>query len=66
MANETFESQAKDAEMIFTAIRSFNFDNYAMAVRAVATIYIPDMTISRAGISYALKRLEKFYENNPT
>jgi len=30
--------------------------------RALALFYILDMTISRAGISHAYKRLKKFYE----
>jgi hypothetical protein len=47
--------------MVFTAISSGNFDDFKMAQQAVVTFYVPDMSISRAGISHALKRLEKFY-----
>ncbi len=50
-----------DADMIFTQISSGDFDDFAMAQRAVVMIYVPDMTVSRAGISLALKRLEYFY-----
>ena len=34
----------------------------ASSQQAIVTIYVPDMTISRAGISHALKRLEKHYK----
>ena len=47
--------------MIFTAISTGDFNNFKMAERAVVMLYVTDMSISRAGISHALKRLEKFY-----
>lgn len=50
-----------DSDMIFTQITSGDFDNFDMANQAVCVIYVPDMTISRAGISNALTRLERHY-----
>ncbi len=52
----------RDSDMIFTAISTGNFDNFAQAQQAVVMFYVPDMTISRAGISHALGRLERFYK----
>jgi hypothetical protein len=51
-----------DSDMIFTQISSGDFDDFAMAQSAVCMLYVPDMTISRAGISDALKRLEAHYK----
>lgn len=65
MANETLEQQNKDSDMIFTQITTGDFDNYEDARRLVVTGYLPDMTISRAGISHALKRLEEHYRVKP-
>ena len=59
--NETYEQQMKDSNMIFTQISTSAIDNFQDANSLLMTIYIPDMTISRAGISHALKRLEKHY-----
>ena len=58
----------RDSDMIFTQITTADFDDFAMANHAVCTIYVPDMTISRAGISHALKRLEQHYsqQQEPT
>ena len=61
--SEKFEQQRRDSDMIFTQISTGDFDNFETAQLAVVLIYIPDMTISRAGISHALKRLEKFYQD---
>ena len=55
------EQQMQDSDTIFTAISTGDYDNFDMAKRAVFAIYIPDLSFSRAGISHALKRLEKFY-----
>ena len=60
--NETLEQQIRDSKMIFKAISTGNFDNFKQAQQVVAMFYITDMSISRSGISYALKRLERFYE----
>lgn len=51
----------RDADMIFTAISTGNFDNYQQAEAAVVAFYIPDMSFSRGGISLALKKLEEHY-----
>ena len=61
MANETYEQQMKDSDMIFTAVTSGDFSNYKEAERVVVMGYVMDMSVSRAGISHALKRLEKHY-----
>jgi len=61
MANETYEQQMKDSDMIFTAVTSGDFSNYKEAERVVVMGYVMDMSFSRAGISHALKRLEKHY-----
>ncbi|REK56655.1 MAG: hypothetical protein DWQ49_09805 [Bacteroidetes bacterium] len=62
--NETYEQQMKDSDMIFTQITSGDFDNWNDVNRAVVMLYVPDMTISRAGISHALKRLEQYYKQS--
>lgn len=59
----TAEQMKADADMIFTQITSGDFPDYEIAQRAVCTIYVPDMTISRAGISLALTRLERHYKD---
>jgi len=51
----------EDSDMIFTQISTGNFDDYQIAQRAIVLLYLPDRTISRAGISHALQRLERFY-----
>lgn len=63
-AEETAEQQQKDSDMIFTQITSGDFNTIEEAKRAVVTLYIPDMTISRAGISHAIGRLEKHFKND--
>ncbi len=59
---EDLKKQNTDAEMIFKQITNGNFDDFDMAQQAVVTLYVPDMSISRAGISLALKRLEQHYK----
>jgi len=59
--SETYEQQMKDSDMVFTAISTGAFDNMTEANRAVVMFYVTDKSVSRAGISHALKRLEKFY-----
>lgn len=61
---ETYEQQMKDSDMIFTQITTGGFNNWSDVNRAVVMLYVPDMTISRAGISHALKRLENHYKQN--
>ncbi len=60
--NETNEQQIKDSDMIFMQITSGNFANWNDVNRAIVMLYVPDMTISRAGICLALKRLEQYYK----
>ena len=62
-AEETYEQQMKDSDMIFTAISSGNFSTYKEAEQMVVIGYGTDISFSRSGISHALKRLEKYYEN---
>jgi hypothetical protein len=52
----------KDSDMIFTQITEANFNNLKEAKRTIVYLYVPDMTISRAGISHALNRLEKYFK----
>ena len=61
-ADETYVNQMRDSDTIFTAISTGYFDDYQMAEQAVAMLYLPDMSFSRAGICHALKRLQQFYK----
>lgn len=58
---ETLEQQTKDSNMIFTQITSGDFRTLDEAKQALVMFYITDLTISRSGISHALKRLEKHF-----
>ena len=62
MNKETYENQTKDSDAIFTAISTSNARDFKEAEKMVVMFYAMDLTISRAGISHALKRLEKFYK----
>ena len=62
MSKETYENQVKDSDTIFTAISTSDARDFKEAERMVIRFYYLDPTISRAGISHALKRLEKFYK----
>lgn len=55
------ERQFKDSDIIFTAISTSGARDFKEAERMVVMGYVTDMSVSRAGISHALKRLEKFY-----
>jgi len=57
------ENWKLDSDTIFTAISTGDYDNFKQAERAVVLFYVTDMSFSRAGISHALKRLEKFYKD---
>lgn len=59
---ETYENQMKDSDTIFTAISTSGAIDFKDAERMVVMLYVMDMSFSRAGISHALKRLEKFYK----
>jgi len=61
--SETYEDQMKDSDMVFNQITSANYDNHKDAERAIVMLYVPDMSISRAGISHALKRIENHFGN---
>jgi len=61
MDKETYENQTKDSDIIFTAISTSGARDYKEAERMVVMAYVMDMSFSRAGISHALKRLERFY-----
>lgn len=63
ISNEDFEQQNKDADMIFTQISTSSIDNYDDARQLICGFYVTDMSISRAGVSLALKRLEEFYKD---
>ena len=62
MSKETYENQIKDADAIFTAISTSDARDFKEAEKMVINFYYLDPAISRAGISHALKRLEKFYK----
>ena len=62
MKKENYENQMKDSDTIFTAVSTSKAKNFEEANRIVVVGYIMDMSFSRAGISHALKRLEKFYK----
>ena len=59
-APETLQQQTRDSDMIFTQI-SGAFENADEAKQAILLLYVPDMSISRAGISHALGRIERHY-----
>jgi hypothetical protein len=59
-AQETIYQQMKDSDMIFTQISGV-FDSKDEATRAVLMLYASDMSISRAGISHVLGRIQKEY-----
>lgn len=61
MKQETYENQMEDSEIIFTAVSTSGARDFKEAEKMVVMAYVMDMDFSRAGISHALKRLEKFY-----
>ena len=56
------KKQMEDSDIIFTAISTSGLLNYKEAEQMIVMAYIPDESFSRAGISHALKRLERFYK----
>lgn len=62
MSIETFENQEKDSNMIITQVMNAEFDTIDEVKQLITQVYVPDMTISRAGISHALKLLEAHFE----
>ncbi len=61
MNKETYENQVKYSDAIFTAISTSDARNFKEAEKMVVMFYVMDPAIPRSGISHALKRLEKFY-----
>ena len=59
---EDYQQQVRDSDMIFTAVSTSAAKDYKEAEELVVWGYITDMSVSRSGISHALKRLEKFYK----
>lgn len=60
-APETLEQQTRDSDMIFRQITTGKFENMQEVNQAVVMLYVMDPSISRSGISHALKRLESYY-----
>jgi hypothetical protein len=60
-APETLDQQMKDSNLVYNQITLAGIKTYKEAERMIVYLYVPDISISRAGISHALKRLEKFY-----
>ena len=54
-------SWQRDSDMVFTAISTSGARDFKEAEQMAVMFYVPDMTVSRAGISHALKRLERHY-----
>lgn len=53
--------QQRDSDTIYLQITSGDFATYEEAQQAIVFFYVPDTAFSRAGISHALKRLERYY-----
>lgn len=58
------QQQQADSDMIFTQITSGDFHTLKEAEAVVTLFYVPDMSISRAGISHALGRLKRYFATN--
>lgn len=63
---ETPEQQQYDSDTIFTQITTGDFNSLEEAQQVIALFYVPDGSISRAGISHALKRLERHFKEKTT
>lgn len=61
MTAETPEAQQRDSDTIYLQITTGDFPTLEEAKIALSLFYIPDPSISRAGICHALKRLEQYY-----
>ncbi len=59
---KSYDRQMKDSDMIFNQITGGSYREWSEVERTVVMLYSPDMTISRSGISHALKRLERHYK----
>lgn len=62
MAEENYKQQMQDSDNIFKAVTSGAFVDFDDAKRAVVAFYAVDMSVSRSGISHALKRLERYFD----
>ena len=62
--SETYDQMLRDSDMLFTQISTSAAISYKEAQEMIVGLYVPDMTISRSGISHALKRLERHYTHN--
>jgi len=58
---ETYEQQMKDSDMIFKQLTSGGDLSHDECKRMLVMLYVPDMTISRAGISHAMKRIDEYF-----
>lgn len=56
------EKQQYDSDTIYMQILSCDCKTIEEAKEAICLFYVPDMSISRAGISHAVGRLEKYYK----
>ncbi len=62
MVDETYKQQMRDSDMIFKQMTHGDFPTIETAKDALVFLYAPDKTISRSGISHALKKLERYYK----
>jgi hypothetical protein len=58
---EDLRQQLKDSDLVFNLITGGKFETLEEAKIAVITMFLPDQSISRSGISHAVGRLEKYY-----
>jgi len=58
------EDWQKDSDTVFTAVSTADYATIEEAKMVVVMMYVPDMSFSRAGISHALKRLEKHFDKS--
>ena len=59
----TNEQQQKDSDTIFNHVTSCRLESMEEANRAIMLFYVPDMSVSRAGICHALKRIQKYFDD---
>jgi len=61
-ALENTEQMLADSDRVFNAISTGSYDNYKQAEQAVVMFYVMDMSFSRSGISHALSRLKRHFD----
>jgi hypothetical protein len=59
--NKQLEEQKKWSDRIFNAVSNGGARDYHQAESMVISFWVPDMSVSRAGISHALERLKRHY-----